>query len=53
MEESGGVELRCLGFAGIPLYVTEGDLRMDVDVGMPNGAWTSLGPFNSLGATVE
>lgn len=52
-EHGMGVELRCPGYGGVPLYVTEGDLRMDVDAGVPNGVWTSLAPFNSLGETIE
>lgn len=52
--EGGGQSLRCKGYKDIPLYVTEGDLRYDVDVGIPNEAWTTANrPFNSIGDTVE
>ena len=52
-EESGGVELRCPGYQGVPLFVSRGDLRYDVDAGVPNDAWETPTPFNSLGETVE
>jgi hypothetical protein len=53
-EESGGQALRCKGYQDIPLYVTEGDARFDVDAGVPNSEWTTSGrPFNSIGDTVE
>ena len=53
-EESGGQALRCEGYQDIPLYVTEGDARFDVDAGVPNSEWTTSGrPFNSIGDTVE
>ena len=52
-ENGMGIELRCPGLGDVPLFVTEGDLRMDVDAGLPNEVWTSLSPFNSLGETVE
>ena len=52
-EIGGHVELRCPGYRGIDLFVTEGDLRFDVDVGVPNDIWTSQLPFNYLGETVE
>ncbi len=53
-EESGGMALRCEGYQGIPLYVTESDIRFDVDAGVPNDEWTTANrPFNSIGDTVE
>ena len=53
-EESGSSAFRCQGYQEIPLYVTKSDLRFDVDAGIPNEEWTSLGrPFNSIGDTVE
>lgn len=53
-EESGSSAFRCQGYQEIPLYVTKSDLRFDVDAGMPNEEWTTLGrPFNSIGDTVE
>ena len=52
-EESGGVEFRCPGYDGVDLFVSEGDLRFDVDAGVPNGAFTTQPAFNTLGARVE
>ena len=52
-EEGGGAEQRCPGVGGVPLFVSEGDLRYDVDAGAPNGAFTTPSGFNSLGTTVE
>ncbi len=52
-EEGGGVELRCPGYKNIPLFVSEGDLRFDIDVGVPNDQWTSQSAFNTLGEKVE
>lgn len=52
--EGGGQSLRCEGYKDIPLYVTEGDSRYDVDAGIPNEAWITSGrTFNSIGDTVE
>ena len=52
-EESGGVRLVCDGYDGVPVYVSEGDLRFDVDYGAPNDIWESFGPFNSINDTIE
>ncbi len=52
-EKSGGSIRRCAGYDGTPLYVTEGDLRYDVDVGVRNDAFTTPSGFNALGKTVE
>lgn len=53
-EESGGRDLRCEGYQEIPLYVSEGDARFDVDAGVPNEEWITSGrPFNSISDTVE
>jgi hypothetical protein len=52
-EESGGVRLQCAGHDGIDVFVSEGDLRFDVDYGVANDSWESFGPFNHVGETVE
>jgi len=52
-EDSGGVRSVCEGHDGIPVYVSEGDLRFDVDYGVANDIWESFGPFNHVGDTVE
>ena len=51
--EHGGVALRCSGDNGVPLYVSEGDLRFTVAVGEPEGGFVTPAPFNWLGDTVE
>ena len=52
-EESGGVELRCDGYGGIDVFVSEGDARMEVDYGSRNENFESFGAFNGVGETVE
>ncbi|MCI4665948.1 MAG: hypothetical protein MRY74_14635 [Neomegalonema sp.] len=52
-EGPGGASFKCRGDRGVPLYVSEGDLRFNVDVGKPDDGWISIGPFNTLGETVE
>ena len=52
-EESGGAVQRCPGYGGVPLYVTESDLRYDVDAGVRNDAFETPSGFNALGQTVE
>jgi len=48
-----GASLRCEGLPGIPVLVSEGDLRFDVDFGLDDGRSDTFGPFNSPGETVE
>ena len=50
-EEGGGSVQRCTGYEATPLYVSEGDLR--VDAGVRNDRWETPGGFNTLGETVE
>lgn len=45
-------EQKCTGFAGIPLYIKEGDLRADLDAGAM-GEFLTPGPFNAASDTVE
>ena len=52
-EEGVGVALQCDGWQGVPVFVAEGDLRFSVSFGVPQETWSSFGPFNSLGETVE
>ena len=52
-EESGGSVQRCAGVRGVPLFVSEGDLRYDVDAGVRNDAFETPSGFNALGETVE
>lgn len=53
IEEGESVSWRCPGHAGIPLFVSTGDGRYDVDAGVDNGEWEALGGFHTLGPRVE
>ena len=44
---------RCAGFGGIPLIVGLGDGRYDVDAGVDNGNFGTMGAFNNPGDKVE
>ena len=52
-EEGTSAEWRCAGFGEVPLIVEEGDGRFDVDAGVRNEAFETIGAFNSLGENVE
>lgn len=52
-EEGGYAKFRCAGYGDIPLFISEGDLRMNVDIGVEDDVWISQGAFNTLGRTVE
>jgi hypothetical protein len=52
-EEGGGVDLRCDGYGGFDVFVSEGDARMDVDFGQPNETFQTFSAFNSVGTKVE
>jgi len=51
--ESGGIALQCEGLPGYPVFASEGDLRFDVDFGVPNERWESFSPFNAINDVVE
>lgn len=53
IEEGESVRRRCPGLAGIPLFVDAGDGRFDVDAGVDNDEWESLGGFNEAGPRIE
>ena len=53
VEEGAGAIWRCPGRGNIPLVVATGDGRFDVDAGVDNQRWESLGPFNRPGPQVE
>lgn len=53
MEEGGSSTLRCPGYFDIPLIFLEGDGRIDIDVGVDDGEFTSLTPFNGPGGRME
>lgn len=48
-----GAVLRCDGHNGERLFISEGDLRFDVDLRAQNEQFFTISPFNSLGETVE
>lgn len=52
-EEGTGVDLKCAGYRGIPVFVSEGDLRTVVGFGTQNEIGGTFAPFNSPGTTVE
>ena len=51
--EDGGYDAQCPGYEGIPVFVSEGDARVEVDYGRRNEAFESFSAFNSAGETVE
>ena len=51
--EGSWIEFRCEGLQDIPLFVSEGDGRFDVDAGIKNGDFATIGAFNELGDTIE
>ena len=44
---------RCPGYDGVPLFVHVGDGRYDLDAGVDNKTWESIGAFNDVPGTVE
>ncbi|HKR25771.1 MAG TPA: hypothetical protein VJS15_10960, partial [Allosphingosinicella sp.] len=53
IEEGESVRLECPGHMTIPLFVSQGDGRFDIDAGADNEIWESLSPFNYPGPRVE
>lgn len=52
-EETAGSGLRCPGYGGFDVFVTEGDARTDVDFGVGNDDFQTFSAFNGIGDTVE
>ena len=48
-----GGRYRCSGLKGLPVFVSEGDLRFDVDYGAPNESFDGFAAFNDIGKTIE
>jgi hypothetical protein len=48
-----GGRYRCPGLDGLPVFVSEGDLRFDVDYGTANESFDGFGAFNDIGKTIE
>ena len=51
--EGSWIKFRCQGLQGLPLFVSEGDGRFDVDAGVENDGFATIGAFNDVGDTVE
>lgn len=51
--EGHSVDYRCPGRAGLPLLLHDGDGRYDLDAGVRNDEFQSIGAFNSIGTTIE
>lgn len=51
--EGGGADLRCPGYGGFDVFVSEGDARTDVDFGLRNDDFQTFSAFNGVGRTVE
>ena len=51
--EGSWTEFRCEGLQDIPLFVSEGDGRFDVDAGIKNGDFATISAFNEIGDTIE
>jgi hypothetical protein len=52
-EEGSWSVHRCDGFGGVPYWIAEGDLRVDVDAGLRSEDFQTLGAFNDVGARLE
>ncbi|GAB5348563.1 hypothetical protein [Alteriqipengyuania sp. 357] len=52
-EEGQWAERTCPGYRGIPLFVDDGDGRFDIDAGVRNEKFQSLGAFNDPPDTIE
>ncbi|MCQ0989061.1 hypothetical protein [Jiella marina] len=52
-EEGGGADFLCPGYEGITVYLSEGDLRFDVDFGAKNRDFDTFSAFNEPGETIE
>jgi hypothetical protein len=48
-----GVDLRCDGYGGVDVFVSDGDARMEVDYGVKNDDFETFSAFNGVGETIE
>ena len=51
--EGASITWRCTGPNRIQFWVHDGDGRQDVDIGVQNNDFTTIGAFNSIGDTLE
>lgn len=52
-EEGSFADYRCPGLPGLPLLVQEGDGRFDLDAGIDDGGFQTIGAFNDIADTIE
>lgn len=52
-EEGEGATFRCSGYQNIPLFVQAGDGRFDVDAGVENDRFQTIGSFNEIAPRME
>ena len=53
VEEGDSMSWRCPGLGDVPLFVSTGDLRYDIDAGVSNDNFQTLPPFNENPARIE
>ena len=51
--EGSWINFRCPGLDGIPLFVSEGDGRFDLDAGVKNENFATISAFNDITETLE
>lgn len=52
-EEGSFADYRCSGLPDVPLLVQEGDGRFDLDAGIDDDGFQTIGAFNDIGGTIE
>ncbi|WP_284124089.1 hypothetical protein [Parerythrobacter aestuarii] len=52
-EQGSSASWRCPGFGDTPLLVEEGDGRFDLDAGVDDSGFQTIGAFNDLNDTIE
>ena len=52
-EEGTSASWTCNGFGDIPLFVDEGDGRFDLDAGVHDSTFETIGAFNAINTTIE
>ncbi len=51
--ESDSAAWRCPGYGDVPVFISSGDLRYDVDAGVDNESFQTLPPFNENPTRIE
>ena len=52
-EEGEGATYRCDPISGVPIFVQAGDGRFDLDAGVANDRFQTIGAFNEIAPRVE